>query len=464
MVARVCLLALALFGTAHARGVSPYLPLNLHPEIERKIERLLILADQPVLTRPIAAATVLDALPRACERDAVLCAEVRRYLTSLTRTAGINYASLSVGAHSGAATALPNRHGMDTNSYYEANAAVYWQPADHFIVSGGFVAYEGESTPTGSMISFGTQYLQIDLGYRDHWFSPLTDSAMLLSTEAQTMPSATISSYAPLTRFKLSYEAFIGELSESNNIIHGGVPTSGNPLLAGLHLSIEPVTGWSIGINRIMQYGGGERPDSFGDLLEAFFDPSSDNTGTETEFGNQVASLSTRYIIPGRTPVAVYFEYAGEDTSTTNNARIGNVALSAGVDLPSLMNNRLALTVEISEWQNGWYVHHIYQDGLRNHGNVIGHWGGDWRVTGDGIGARSYMVRAGYGLGIGGTIEATYRALDNENYATRAYEGAYDFELRYSRPWRQLFWGAEVNTGRDSFGESFSHVSAFIRF
>jgi hypothetical protein len=160
----------------------------------------------------------------------------------------------------------------------------------------------------------------------------------------------------------------------------------------------------------------------------------------------------------------VYFEYAGEDTSTTNNTRIGNVALSAGVDLPSLLNNRLALTIEISEWQNGWYVHHIYQDGLRNFGHVIGHWGGDWRVTNDEVGARSWMARAGFDLGTGGTLEATYRTLDNETYDTRGYESAYDFALRYSRPWQQIFWGAEVNTGRDSFGESFSHVGAFVRF
>ena len=90
--------------TAHARGVSPYLPVNLAPEIERKIERVLILAGQPMLKRPIAAAAVLDALPRACERDAALCADVRRYLTSLTRTTGISYASFTAGAGSRAPT------------------------------------------------------------------------------------------------------------------------------------------------------------------------------------------------------------------------------------------------------------------------------------------------------------------------------------------------------------------------
>ena len=51
---------------AFGAGVSPYLPLNLEPEIESQIERVLILGNQPVMTRPIAAATVLKALPKAC--------------------------------------------------------------------------------------------------------------------------------------------------------------------------------------------------------------------------------------------------------------------------------------------------------------------------------------------------------------------------------------------------------------
>ena len=73
IVLRVCFLVLAMLAAvAQARGVSPYLPVDISPEIERKIERVLILAEQPALKKPFAAATVLDALPRACERDAAL--------------------------------------------------------------------------------------------------------------------------------------------------------------------------------------------------------------------------------------------------------------------------------------------------------------------------------------------------------------------------------------------------------
>ena len=58
---------------AWAGGVSAYLPLNLEPEMERQIERVLILADEPVLKRPFAVELVQLALPQACKIDKPLC-------------------------------------------------------------------------------------------------------------------------------------------------------------------------------------------------------------------------------------------------------------------------------------------------------------------------------------------------------------------------------------------------------
>jgi hypothetical protein len=460
-------LALALLASAaHARGVSPYLPVDISPEIERKIERVLILAEQPALTRPIAAATVLDALPRACERDTALCEDVRRYLASLTRTSGMSYASLAVGAGSGADTALPDRHGMTSESNYEAAAAVYWQPSDWFAATGGVLAYDGEATPTGTIVSLGREYLQLDVGYRDHWWSPFDDSAMLISTQAATMPSATLSNYMPLTRVKLRYEAFLARMSDSSNIAFEGGTTSGEPKLAGLHLSIEPWPGWSLGVSRIMQYGGGEREDSFSDLIEAFFDPSGkDNAATETseEFGNQVAALTSQFVIGEPFPMSVYFEYAGEDTSTLSNLRLGNTALSAGISLPRL-GERFSAAFEITERQNGWYVHHIYRDGLTNEGHVLGHWGGDWRLPNDEVGALSWFARLGWQPRFGGDFEASYRTLENDDYTGGGYERAHHVEARYSWPLAEFFVGAELTLGEDVFGESYSRVSAFVRF
>src|SRR5580700_11029729 len=93
-----------------AGGVTPYLPLNLEPEMESQIERVLILGDQPVMTRPIAAATVLKALPKACKVDAALCQRVQRYLARYTHSSALTHASIE-GAHgTGVNDTLPNSY------------------------------------------------------------------------------------------------------------------------------------------------------------------------------------------------------------------------------------------------------------------------------------------------------------------------------------------------------------------
>jgi hypothetical protein len=448
---------------AAARGVSPYLPLHQSPEIERAIERLLILADVPVLKRPIAAATVFDALEKGCERDALLCEQVKRYLMSYMRSAGLEHLSVDLGFGSGTPTVLPNQHGMDSDSSYEVSVGAFWQASDHILLNGGVFAYDGDTTPTGSFASIGSDRMQLDIGYRDHWLSPMTDSAMLLSTQAPTMPTLSLSNYEPISRIGFQYEVFLGEMSESSRIVStsGTGYTTGKPRIFGLHLSIAPLPGWSLGVSRIMQYGGGDRPDSFNDLLRAFFNPA--NNDNNQQFGNQVAALTSRFIFQGATPFAVYFEYAGEDTSTLKNFRLGNAALSAGLDFP-LLGKNLALKFEVSEWQNGWYVHEVYQDGLRNEDHVIGHWGGDWRVLGDDVGARSWMVQVAWEPRFGGLIEGTYRSLDNQLYTNEPYVPGSNYDLRYTHQWRQFLMGAEVSFGRDVFGAEYSRVSGFLRF
>jgi hypothetical protein len=330
------------------------------------------------------------------------------------------------------------------------------------------VASSGKTAPTGTLVSFGTEYVQFDAGFRDHWLSPMSTSSMLIGTQAETMPSFSVSNYQPLTRFGFRYEAFLSEMSYSDRIRYGnGLTTTGHPKLAGMHVSIEPFPGWSLGVNRVLQFGGGARKDSFSDLLDALLRPNqADNTGSggdvSQEFGNQIASITASYTHAGETPFSAYFEYAGEDTSTNSNARLGNVSLSAGVHLPMLLP-RLDLTVEVSEWQNGWYVNRNYGDGLRNEGNVIGHWGADWRKLGDAVGAMSLTTRIGWTLD-SGQLEGTLQVLDNEDYSGPTYERAELMSLSYSRRFGELYGGLSLEAGNDSFGTSFSRLAVFVRY
>ena len=182
----------------------------------------------------------------------------------------------------------------------------------------------------------------------------------------------------------------------------------------------------------------------------------------EEEFGNQTAAFTSKFVFPAAHPFAVYFQYAGEDGSRDESWRLGNVSLSAGLDLPRLWN-RFDLTYEVSDWQNAWYVHHIYPAGQSNDGHVIGHWGGDDRVLDDGVGAQSHSLRIGWMPSFGGRLELRYRTLANEDYSAFDYEREHELTLRYSRSAHQFVYGAELNVGRDVFGEDFGRIGGFVR-
>jgi hypothetical protein len=453
--------------TAFGRGVSPYLPLNLEPEIESQIERVLILADRPVMTRPIAAATVLDALPKACKIDPVLCTRVRRYLKRYTHTEGISQASVEAAATSGrgANTVAPNRYGMEENSHWTASGQVYVQPSDYVIADLGAVAYEGRTNFSGSMLSLGFEYAQLDMGFRPHWFSPMSDSSMLMSTEAPTMPSVTLSNYTPFTRFGLHYEFFAALMSKSDRIVLGDGLTSGRPRLSGLHLDVQPASGWSLGVNRLVQYGGGALGgNSFSRVFSSLLNPSSGQSSVASKsVGNQEASFTSSLLFPGSVPFSVYFEYAGEDNSRGRNWLLGNSALSAGIHFPRLWRH-FDLTLETSEWQNAWYVHNVYLDGMSNYGRVTGNWGADQRIFGDQVGARSQMASLGWEPPFGGLFQLRYRTVLNQVYGLTNYQRFHDFSLAYSRSLPGVVVGGQLDSGRDVFGGNFTRLAGFVRF
>jgi Capsule assembly protein Wzi len=468
----LCMLAQ---GVLHARGVTPYLPLNLDPELEREVERVLILGGKPVMTRPIPAAAVLDALPKACAVDPALCGRVRRALRRYMHDTGVEFVSVEGAATHGAKNVIPNQHGLPAQSQWQLAGAGYIQPFDHLLVNIGGVAYDGRQKPTGSVLSFGADWAQLDVGFRDHWWSPMTDSSMLISTEAPTMPSITLSNYAPLTRLGWQYELFLARMSYTDKIeLINGQLSKGYPKFGGARLGIEPDgSGWSLAANRIIVYGGGAAGgQSVRNILQAFFNPTraqSSGFGTQDVIAKQEASITSRYLYPGRVPFSLYFEYAGNDTAGGNRLSFSRTDLSVGLQFPRL--GPFDFTYEFSEWQPSWYVKHHsnvqngYGDGITNYLLSIGHWFGDQRVFGDAVGGQSNMLRLGLEPLFGGRLEATARTLFNDAYSGAvAYKHEYLGSLVYSYPLRDYIVGSQVDYGRDVFGAHYTRIAAFLRF
>jgi hypothetical protein len=452
---------------AQAAGVSAYLPLDLDPELEARIEQGLVLADVPVLARPIRVATVQEALPAVCAADPGLCATLRAVLRPYQQAMGITDAGVEVAAHSGTVVPLPQQHGEASDSAWAAHLGAYARYGDHLLLSGGALAYAGRFTPTGTMASVGGELLQLDLGYREHAWSPARLNTMLMGTEAATIPSATISNVRPMTRLHLGYELFLGETSFSDRIAYQGAYTSGHPRLFGFHVEAQPLPGWSLGLSRLMQFGGGGRPSSARDLLKAFFNATKyDNTtgslNTNQEFGNEQFSVTSSFVVPTRVPLAAYAEYAAEDTFHAENYRFGGGSLTAGLYLPKLPQG-LSLRYEYSSRDAAWYVHHIYTDGLSNYGHVPGLWCADWRAVGDEVGGECQSLQVGWDRPSGTRYNATLRTAQNSRFGLQAYTRGYEAELGFARPWRSLQVGATLAGGRDAFGEHFGRLSGFAR-
>jgi hypothetical protein len=467
-------------GRTQASGASPYLPLNLSPEIERQVERLMVLSGHPVMTRPIPIAAVLNAIPLACKRDAALCRRVRHYLDRYFAEYGIAEASAEVAAASHSTTTMPNQRGERLDAPFDASAQVYARPFDHLLLSVGGVGYagtEGRFIPEGTMLSAGDEYLQVDAGYRSQWLSPLTDSSMLISTEAPTMPSLTLSSQRPLGPLGVQYELFAARMGHSDHILWNGVDTAGTPRLAGMHLGIEPVSGWTFAGNAVWQFGGGGRPGSFSDFFRNLFQATNfggaSSPNLNDRFSNRAVSLTSAYVFPTRTPIEAYFEYAGRDTFHGQTYRFRETDLSVGVHVPEFLGH-LDLTLEASEWQNAWYTDYVWLDGMTVNGYVTGNWGADWRLPGDDVGSRTEMISLGWPLRSGDELYGRLRALQNEHYQASLgpqnlgvvvpYDNAYMVTLEYDQPRNGYTRGLQFDTGRDEFGSGFARLAAFVRF
>lgn len=465
-------LALALVPLKSVAG-SLYLPLHLSPEIEARVERLFVVANMPIIKRPIPIKHVQEAIGRASSKDPQLARSVKNYLDRFSHSVGFSHLGLNASFSDGAEITDPNKRGATTRSSYEASASAYWVVNDLVALNLGGFASEGpdgvrDTFAEGSFISLGWDYLQADIGFRPHWWGPFQESDMLLSTNASAMPSITFSNVKPLPFLNISYEVFIAEMSESDLIeseASANVILSGNPLLAGTHLSLNLFPGMAIGFNRILQFGGADRDNSLSGVLDAYFRPSqADNVGRDgNDFGNQASSITARYTFAGEFPISVYMQYAGEDTSQPSEVHFGNSALMFGLHLPKLTEN-LDFSFETSEWQNAWYTNSNYGDGLTNYRSVIGHWGGNYRSTDRDLGATSYSGKLIWDMNDGQSLTFKYYSFENTTISASEFEKAETASVEYSRATGKFISGLKVSGGNTIRGESFNQISAFIRW
>lgn len=120
-------------------------------------------AGNPVMSRPVATATVSDALLQACEVGESLCREVDRHLHRHMQHHGISNLKPDVALHSGdSGVSIPSRHGLRVDSSLRVRASGYFQWGGCFIVTADGIADDEEAIATGSLLGTGFSFAQLD--------------------------------------------------------------------------------------------------------------------------------------------------------------------------------------------------------------------------------------------------------------------------------------------------------------
>jgi hypothetical protein len=460
----LCCLLMA--GQGWTKGLSPYLPLNISPEIEVQIEKVMALTPGPPLSKPYKAVDVLQRNKLLATRFPDLHRAVSAYLARYKDTISSTHLSVSGSVSNEQNTALPNQRGIKRDASYQVSNGLVAYISPYAYVAAGVVLADGEGvTHFNTHVAFGYEYAQIEAGYREHWFSPMHDSALLVSTNAKPSLSVTVSNATPISDWAFRYELFYAKLDKVTGINQQGQIFTGKPALAGLHMSISPIDTWSVGISRTVQFAGAIDNISLTEALLDLVTPASKDgsplISPQAQASDQKTAISTKLNLPFSFPVSVYGEVAFEDSAQTVDA--GDKAHAVGVYLP-MVTDTLALRYEYSSWNELFYQSPFYSQGYTNEQQAIGHWASDLFPLPEQSIKTSHAVNMNWQFAADQVIDVTIRTADNDITSPQMPNSYTELNVRYSFATRYGFWGVDLNVGEDRLGTQFKRVSAFYRW
>jgi len=448
---------------ANADGVSPYLPLKTDPLIELEIERLATLSRMPILTKPYHIVTVARYLKKVEHSHPQLFHRLSAYITRYKQQSAITHLSTTLATSDNKSATIANNRGIKMDDLSQASAMGFYQFNQYAIANlGGTIVNGSKIIPTNTYLSFGYEYIQFDLGYREHWLSALQESSLALSTNAQPIPSITVSNVTPITSWNAKYEISLGLLEEMDGIKFDGSTSSGEPGFLTMQLSIQPFDWWTIGGVRTLMFAGGDRSMDLSTVWKAIIDPmsgdncggTSDLTDCNKESGNQIASFVSKFDLnPFDFPISLMLEYGGEDTKEQTYT-LGNVARSVAVFFPYL-NDDVSLYAEHSIFHSAWYVHHIYAEGYRNDGSVMGHWWGNSKELKDGSPGNTSLIRVNWDISQKYHLQTLLRTATIDAADTEKYSRSKEIEMTLKQVYKNGFMNYSISAGSDIYGDSF---------
>ncbi|MDW7547366.1 hypothetical protein HUZ36_17380 [Pseudoalteromonas sp. McH1-7] len=455
-----------------------YLPIGQDPLLEYQIDKMFAMTVGTPMAKPYRISEIQMNLLQLRHIDPALQHSISQGIAPYLQDDGITQKSITLRVDSGEEQQIANDRGNMSGEYAELGIAGVWRGSDSSILQIG-AEYRAEAN---KLVAYNTFYgmsfgnLQLNLGYKEHWFSPFKHSAQVYSNNAKPPLSVSLGLVVPIKNWwNFDFELFYSELeSVDKGIKYQGTLHDGTPKVAGTHFSIEPIDGWKIGLNRVLQFGGGPRKVDFKDFIKAYIDPAGSDNKTDDltqddELGDQWATITTSFTTNYGTRAQWYLEYGGEDTNNHKNYLFGNTATSFGVYLPQLTSTT-SLRYEYTDMESLWYVNEIYEtQGNSIDGFVVGHFAGNHRQFDDGAPTQVHVLEGTYQADYSSLWRAKLSVIDNEsNYFNELgetgaeYERGYELELAHIGEAYNKQIETKLTLGKDVFGENYTWLSVHV--
>ena len=216
----------------------------------------------------------------------------------------------------------------------------------------------------------------LTIGRASRWWSPSSDSSLILSNSARPSPGISLKNYNPkIIQSKylsflgpINYEFFINKLEENRYV--------SNALLFGNRISIQPHSRLGVSFFRTAQFGGDGRnlnTKIFVDMLLGKDNYDADDLNKENEPGNQIGGMDFNLLLLQKKNLSLYGQIAGEDESGYLPSKtFYSLGLGYSWDLLDIKKINLEFSDTGSRQKNTTYNHSIYKNGYRYYGLPIG--------------------------------------------------------------------------------------------
>jgi Capsule assembly protein Wzi len=246
---------------------------------------------------------------------------------------------------------------------------------------------------------------QLSFGQQSLWWGPDSDSAMIFSDNAQSIPMLRYDRVSP---FKLPgflgvlgpmrVQFFIGRLSgqqfaqlPNGNIAgHAGVSLGDQPFIHGMKWTLKPTPNLELGFSRTVIFGGPGFPVTFNSFSRSVFSTQSGNfTGNDP--GDRRAGFDFSYRIPGLRDWLTLYGDSFADDEPFPPAYPTHSAWSPGLYLSKLPYlHKVDLRAEGAFTPDrlfpGFFYFNVhYLDGYTNARQIMGSWvgrqGSAWQLS-----------------------------------------------------------------------------------